>query len=236
LFNSARALNRRGLDLTDWNKTYKSDVRGYFLCCPLCGSNELALHLITIKPHIRSIVVSKRFLENLKEEEKAKKRLREVLNCPDADFYELHKFEEHVNSCRVFRAKTGEMHIVYCVDKNKRIIFMRVFKNFKRYKKFIEVDGSRDTLSCYGCGAKWHLFIGLTGLKWAELDLESEDAKGVELLGKKLNKNDWLKMAQNVQDTTRTQTKKQTKGEIAQQNEANRERRLNFNPTNAFNC
>jgi hypothetical protein len=33
------------------------------------------------------------------------------------------------------------------------------------------------------------------------LDLEDEDGKGVELLGKKLNKKDWQKMAQNAQET-----------------------------------
>ena len=188
--------------MTDWNRTDKSDVRGYFSCCPLCGSNKLALNLITIKPHIQHIIVSKRFLENLKDEEKTKKLLREILDSPDADFYELQKFKEHVNSRRVFKAKTGEINIVCCVNKNKRIIFMRVFTNPKQYQKFIEIDGSRDTLSCYGCGAKWHLYIGITGLKWAELALESENAKGVELLGKKLNKNYWLKMAQSVQHTT----------------------------------
>jgi len=212
--------------LTDWNKTYESDVRSYFLCCPLCGSNKLALHLMTIRPHIRSIVVNKRFLENLKDEEKAKELLREALDCPNADFNKLHKFEEHVNGYMVFRAKTEEMHIVCCVDKNKRIIFMRAFKNFKQYEKFIEVDGGKDTLSCYCCGAKWHLYIGLTGLKWAELDLEGEDGKGVELLGKKLDKKDWRKMAQNVRETTRAQTKKETKGETARQNEVIREKEV----------
>jgi len=30
------------------------------------------------------------------------------------------------------------MHIVYCVDKSMRLIFMRVFKNFKQYEKFLE--------------------------------------------------------------------------------------------------
>ncbi len=206
--------------MTDWNKTYESDIRGYFLCCPLCGSNKLALHLMTIRPHIRNVVFTKRFFRDLKDEKKANKFLESILDCSYADFNVLHKFEELINRSKVFRAKTGKRSIVCCVDKNKRIIFMRVFKNFKRYKKFIEVDGGKDSLSCYGCGAKWHLNIGITGLKWAKLDLESEDSKGLELLGKKLSKNVWLKMAQNVRDTTRAQSKKQTKREMAHQNEA----------------
>jgi hypothetical protein len=38
----------------------------------------------------------------------------------------------------IFRAKKEGMHIVYCVDKNMRIIFLRVFRNFKEYEKFLE--------------------------------------------------------------------------------------------------
>lgn len=56
------------LVLVDWSikEAEESDVRGYFLCCPLCGSNKLAVHI---------------------------------------------------------------------------------------------TDGGRDTLTCYGCGAKWHLWV-----------------------------------------------------------------------------
>ena len=37
------------------------------------------------------------------------------------------------------------------------------------------ISGGRDTLSCESCGAKWHIYVGLTGLKWAELDVEADD-------------------------------------------------------------
>jgi mRNA-degrading endonuclease RelE of RelBE toxin-antitoxin system len=188
--------------LTDLKEATKSDIRDYFLCCPLCGSKKLAVHLDGDKPNIRHFVVNKRFFKDLKDEEKSKEFFREVLDRPDADSNKLHKFEELKNDSKVLRAKTEEPRIVCCVDKNVRVIFMRVFKNVKKYEKFIEADEGRDTLSCYECGAKWHLHIGLTGLKWAELDLEDEDGKGVELLGKRLNKKDWRKMAQNAQETT----------------------------------
>jgi hypothetical protein len=154
-------------------------------------------------------------LKDLKEEEKAKK-LKEVLDFPGAGLNVLRKFEALLTRCMGLKTEKGERNIACCVDKNKRVIFMRVFRNLKHYKKFTEVDSSRDTLSCYGCGAKWHLHMGVTGLKWAELELESEDGKGVELLGKKLNRNYWLKMAQNLQDNNKTKNKKRTKGETAQ--------------------
>jgi mRNA-degrading endonuclease RelE of RelBE toxin-antitoxin system len=95
-------------------------------------------HFMEVRPHIRSVIVTKRFFKDLKDEEKAKEIVKDVLDCSNADFYELHKFEEHVAGCMVFRAKTEGMHIVYCVDKNMRIIFMRVFKNFKEYEKFLD--------------------------------------------------------------------------------------------------
>ena len=101
--------------------------------CLNCNS-----HFMAVRPHIKSIVVTKRFFRDLRDKEKAKAVVRDVLDCSNADFYELHKFEKHVNGCMIFRAKTEGMHIVYCVDKNMRIIFMRVFKNFKEYEKFLD--------------------------------------------------------------------------------------------------
>jgi mRNA-degrading endonuclease RelE of RelBE toxin-antitoxin system len=93
---------------------------------------------MAVRPHITSVVVLKRFLKDLKDGEKANALVRDVLDCSNADFNELHKFEEHVAGCMIFRAKKDGMHIVYCVDKSMRLIFMRVFKNFKQYEKFLE--------------------------------------------------------------------------------------------------
>jgi mRNA-degrading endonuclease RelE of RelBE toxin-antitoxin system len=95
-------------------------------------------HFMEVRPHITSVVVTKRFFKDLKDAEKAKELVRDVLDCSSADFIELHKFEEHVAGCMIFRAKKEGMHIVYCVDKSMRIIFMRVFKNFKQYEKFLD--------------------------------------------------------------------------------------------------
>ena len=93
---------------------------------------------MAVRPNIRGVIVSKRFLKDLKDEGKAKAIVKDVLDCSNVDFYELHKFEEHVDGCMVFRAKTEGMHIVYCVDKNMTIIFMRAFTNFKEYGKFLD--------------------------------------------------------------------------------------------------
>jgi mRNA-degrading endonuclease RelE of RelBE toxin-antitoxin system len=101
--------------------------------CLNCHSQFMA-----VRPHIKIVVVTKRFFRDLRDEEKAKAIVRDVLDCSNSDFYELHKFEKHVNGCMIFRAKKEGLHIVYCVDKNMRLIFMRVFKNFKEYEKFLD--------------------------------------------------------------------------------------------------
>jgi hypothetical protein len=37
----------------------------------------------------------------------------------------------------VFRAKKDGIHIVYCVDKKMRIIFLRAFRNYSEYGNFL---------------------------------------------------------------------------------------------------
>jgi mRNA-degrading endonuclease RelE of RelBE toxin-antitoxin system len=95
-------------------------------------------HFMTLRPHIRSALVTKRFLKDLKDSEEVKSIVRDVLDCSNIDFTELHKFEEQISGNMVFRAKKGGMHIVYCVDKSMRIIFLRAFGNFNEYEKFLE--------------------------------------------------------------------------------------------------
>jgi hypothetical protein len=193
--------------LIDLKEATKSDIRDYFLCCPLCGSTKLAVYLEGSRPNIRHFVVNRDFFKDFKGEEKSKGFLRAVLDTK-ADSKKKHKFEGFENGFKVSSAKMKKPHIGCCVDENMRVIYMHVFKNIMKYERFIEADEGKDTLSCYGCVAKWHLYIGLTGLKWAKLELEDEDGKGVELLGKRLNKKDWRKMAQNAQETTLKPTMK----------------------------
>jgi mRNA-degrading endonuclease RelE of RelBE toxin-antitoxin system len=95
-------------------------------------------HFMTIRPHIKSAAVTKRFFKDLKDSNEAQSIVKDVLDCSNMDFYELHKFEEHIDGNMIFRAKKEGMHIVYCVDKNMRIIFLRAFRNFKEYEKFLE--------------------------------------------------------------------------------------------------
>ena len=92
---------------------------------------------MSIRPFIKMAVISKHFIKDLKDEE-AELIVNDVLDCSNTDFYELHKFEESIDRNLIFRAKKQGVHIVYCVDKQMRIIFLRAFRNYSEYGKFLE--------------------------------------------------------------------------------------------------
>jgi mRNA-degrading endonuclease RelE of RelBE toxin-antitoxin system len=94
-------------------------------------------HFKSVRPHLKSVIVTKRFFKDMKNKEKARSIVEGIIDCSDADFNELHKFEEHINGFMIFRAKKEGMHIVYCVNKEMQIIFLRAFRNFKMYEKFL---------------------------------------------------------------------------------------------------
>lgn len=95
-------------------------------------------HFMMVRPSIESVVVSRHFARDLKDEKEMNSIVKDILDCSDLEFTELHKFEDHVNGNLVFRAKREGLHIVYCVDKKMRIIFLRAFRNFSEYKRFLE--------------------------------------------------------------------------------------------------
>jgi hypothetical protein len=95
-------------------------------------------HFLALRPYITGVVVTKRFLKDLRETGESEAIVDEVLDCSETSFTELHKFEENVDGNLVFRAKKEGKHFVYCVDKNKRLVFLRAFRNFKEYERFLE--------------------------------------------------------------------------------------------------
>jgi len=95
-------------------------------------------HFMAVRPFIKEVVVTKRFLKDLNDEEKAKSIVKDVLDCSNVDFSELHKYEESVDGNMIFRAKKEGTHIVYGVDKRMRIIFLRALKNYSEYRQILE--------------------------------------------------------------------------------------------------
>ncbi|MCX8181488.1 MAG: hypothetical protein N3D12_00005 [Candidatus Methanomethyliaceae archaeon] len=51
-----------------------------------------------------------------------------------------------------------------------------------------------DFLTCKRCAATWHLYIGITGLKWAELTLPTRGGYGRHLLNQKIDCKYWKEM------------------------------------------
>lgn len=90
-----------------------------------------------IRPLIKTLVVSRHFVRDLKDKKEVDSIVSGILDCSNIDFNELHKFEENIYGNLVFRAKRDGIHIVYCVDKKMRIIFLRAFKNYSEYEKFL---------------------------------------------------------------------------------------------------
>src|SRR3989338_6486994 len=91
-------------------------------------------HFSLLRPKIKEIVISRHFKKDFLDYEIA---VKDILDCNHSNFTELHKFEEHVEGNKLFRAKNNKFHIVYAVDNKDRIIFLRALKNFKEYKKFL---------------------------------------------------------------------------------------------------
>jgi len=93
---------------------------------------------MTIRPSIKTLVISKHFIRDLKDKEEVDSIVCGVLDCSNIDFNELHKFEEDIDGNLIFRARKEGTHIVYCVDRRMRIIFLRAFKNYGEYRNFLE--------------------------------------------------------------------------------------------------
>ncbi|MDH5451105.1 MAG: hypothetical protein OEX77_09480 [Candidatus Bathyarchaeota archaeon] len=101
--------------------------------CINCNS-----HFMAVRPSLKSVAVSKRFVKDLKDQKKVGSIIRNILDCARLEFHELHKFERNIDGNLIFRARKEKLHIVYGIDKAMRIIFLRAIKNFTEYKKFLE--------------------------------------------------------------------------------------------------
>ncbi len=95
-------------------------------------------HFLALRPLITEVVITKRFLKDYKDSLKASQTVSEILDCSNLDYYEMHKFEANIDGTLVFRSKKDGVHSVFVVDKQLRVIFLRSFKNYSEYGKFLE--------------------------------------------------------------------------------------------------
>ena len=101
---------------------------------------EPLLHFEQLRPLIRESEITTHFKRDVGGRGKAAAIALDVLNSNHEGFEELHKYEEQIHGNHVFRAKINGDHIVYTVTKDNRLVFLRAFKNFKDYKKFLDHD------------------------------------------------------------------------------------------------
>ncbi len=93
---------------------------------------------MNVRPALKTLVISKHFAKDLKDEKQIELIADAVLDCSSGDFYELHKFEKNVDGNLIFRAKTNSIHVIYSVDREMRLILLRAFKNYAEYKRFLD--------------------------------------------------------------------------------------------------
>ncbi|MCW4009735.1 MAG: hypothetical protein NWF05_03840 [Candidatus Bathyarchaeota archaeon] len=90
-----------------------------------------------IRPLVTGAVITHRFIKDFRDAEEAKANVNAILECSNLDYHEMHKFEENIDGNLVFRAKKDGVHLVYVLDKSMRIIFLRAFRSFSEYGKFL---------------------------------------------------------------------------------------------------
>lgn len=95
-------------------------------------------HFMSVRPSLTAVIISRHFMKDLKSKEEARSIIDDILDCSNVEFSELHKFEENVEGNLIFRAKKDRVHIVYSVDKKKRIVFLRAFRNYSEYGRFLQ--------------------------------------------------------------------------------------------------
>jgi len=88
-------------------------------------------HFQQLFPSIKEVVVTKHFFKDAPDF-----NIELVTGCKNENFEHLHKFEKKIGSASIFRSLKDHEHIVYAID-NDRLIFLRAFKNFKDYERFL---------------------------------------------------------------------------------------------------
>jgi len=85
-----------------------------------------------VRPLIKEVIVSHHFKRDAPDFD-----TNLIVDCQHEFFTRLHKLEEKIDGNHIFRAVKDGVHIVYAVDVNHRLIFLRAFKNFEEYEKFL---------------------------------------------------------------------------------------------------
>ncbi len=89
-------------------------------------------HFMKLRDSIKEVIMTHHFRKDMPDFNPAI-----ITDAEQAVRSRLHKFEEMLNGDYIFRAIVNHIHIVYAVDSKHRLIFLRAFKNFNSYEKFL---------------------------------------------------------------------------------------------------
>ena len=94
-------------------------------------------HFHELFPFVKEISFSSHFEKDMKSQGLVNFDAKKIFSQEFNDFTRLHKFEEKIGEHYIFRALHTGKHLVYSIDKNGKVVFLRAFSNFKEYEKFL---------------------------------------------------------------------------------------------------
>jgi hypothetical protein len=116
-----------------WKGRFSSDFNMRTKCPgELDSCLNCSIRFQHLRPLIKGVIVTSRFRHDAPDFD-----VNLVLDCKYQYASTLHKFEASIGSSHIFRSLFDGQHVVYAVDKDYRLIFLRAFANFKAYKKFL---------------------------------------------------------------------------------------------------
>lgn len=96
--------------------------------------HNISNHFLELSKNVKEVLFTNHFKKDIKG---MTFNPLEITSPEHLFFIREHKFEEKIHNCYIFRAIHEKKHIVYAIN-NDKLIFLRAFKNFKEYCKFLE--------------------------------------------------------------------------------------------------
>jgi hypothetical protein len=94
-------------------------------------------HFQKLRPLITDTILSKHFLKDFPGFDHSV-----VIGCSQEHSAKLHKYERKIGENYIFRALVEGVHVTYAIDESHRLVFLRAFRNYKEYLRFLGDDAS----------------------------------------------------------------------------------------------
>ena len=94
-------------------------------------------HFMRLRPEIKDFKITPHFERDIKNNNERQEIINKIISCSNIEHEEMHKFEKSIKGNRIFRAKINGVHILYSINQEKELVFLRAFKNFQQYGAFL---------------------------------------------------------------------------------------------------